>query len=151
MSIIILPDLPLSTRLACALRLTQRIVMRGPKGRETAVGLRSHLEHNFNCERFGEPCRVDWTGTTGSPSADQDAHPTDWLPRGVCPARYADPALVDLLFEAIGIEDLGGLDRYAGRPVALLPARLVAFYRLALEARDRWVEQQRVAREQLYK
>jgi hypothetical protein len=54
-----------------------------------------------------------------------------------CPAEYHDAALQACLFEFIRIEDMGGLDRFTGRPAAMLPGRLVEAYAATLAARDR--------------
>jgi hypothetical protein len=94
------------------------------------VGLAAHLEPGHRCPE-GATCRVDYHGPGGT-----GAHPEDFI--SGCPARYHDPALSAAIYQAIEIEDLGGLSVYSGRPVALLPASTVALYRGAIAARDRF-------------
>lgn len=142
-----LPDLPLPARVSLQLRLGQRILVSAGAGsdrREASVGLGAHLKdgHDFSCERLRATCRIDWHGT--------GEHPWDFLPPGVCPARYFDPVLQSAVYEAIALEDLGGLAAYTGKALADLPYRVVQFYLAALAARDRLVAERNEAQVKLY-
>jgi hypothetical protein len=94
------------------------------------VGLRGHLKPGHKCPA-GARVRVDWSG----PESKPETHPEDFI--SGCPAQHHDEVLTACAFEFIRIEDMGGLDRFAGRPAAMLPGRLVEAYAATLAARDR--------------
>lgn len=127
--------LSLVQRISLNLRLAQRLLVKNGKGQVvSAIGLKAHAELASPrgckiCERIAEPqVRIDW-------HEDLHKNPDDFI--AFCPGLAADAMLQRLVYRAIQIEDMGGLDRYTGRPLALLPGSTVDFYLACLAARDR--------------
>jgi hypothetical protein len=126
-------ELSLEQLVSIQLRLAQRIEVRHGDS-IGSVGLRLHAEPNHApCRRNNRlQIRIDY----------HDSSTADDYIIG-CPNQYYDVALQEMVYRAIQIEDLGGLQALSNRALAHLPNRLVHFYRLVLSARDRLLAEQR--------
>jgi hypothetical protein len=105
--------------------LSQRL----PIAKGGVVGLKAHLAEKHRGCPADTKVRCDYHG--------DGEQPEDFVLG--CPARYHEPALREVVYEMISWEDAGGLSTVSGRPMLALPARLVAFYREAIQARDRFL------------
>jgi hypothetical protein len=142
-------DLTLPQLIAVNLRLTQSVVVSATVNgvrRESRVGLGGHLDaHHAGRCYCGKPTpqiQIDYHGGNAA------SHPHDYVSE--CPAVYHDEGLATQVYEAIAIEDAGGLTAYAGEWGGL-PVRVVSFYRMALAARDRFVAQRESTLAGLYR
>ncbi len=145
----------LGQRLALNLRLSRLEILSAGKGkdrREAKFGSGFHLTEldgtphdRARCETQGGRRRIDWHGSTGDADLDERTHPEDFLPEGVCPARYHEPALLSEVWAVLELKEMGGLGASSGMALDALPDRPLTFYTAALAAWDRFQNQREAA------
>jgi len=146
------------------LRLSQQRTIQGPRKASgardaTSLGFRERLDcvrceqsdpgpdsltkRNLGCRKGGldlvalKPIRIDFTG---DPSRDEVFF---------CPGSFRDASAIGYLYEAVQIENFGGLHVCSRSGIYHLPERVTEFYLAALGARDRFEAEIQQARAEM--